>query len=72
MTDPSATPVTTPVAALTVAINELLLVHVPPELGDNVVVSPIQMAAGPVTLTVGRGMMAKLMIGSEAQPKAEE
>ena len=69
VTDPSATPVTTPVVGLTVAIVSALLDQVPPEFGDNVVESPIQMAVGPVMLTVGRGMMARLIIGSEAQPK---
>ena len=70
VTDPSATPVTTP-PLVTVAIDGLLLVHVPPELGESVVVAPIQIPVGPVILTDGRGMIARLMIGSEAQPNAE-
>ena len=46
---PAATPVTTPVAATTVAFDGTLLVHVPPA-GDelSVVVLPIQAVADPV------------------------
>lgn len=70
VTDPSATPVTTPPLVM-VAIAALLLVHVPPEPGDNVVVPPIHISVAPVIFTEGLGMIAKLIIGSDAQPKAD-
>jgi hypothetical protein len=49
---PVATPVTTP-AFVTVATALLLLLHVPPVLGNNVVVDPAQIVELPVMLTVG-------------------
>ena len=47
LTDPAATAVTTP-ALLTVAMALLLLVQVPPEEGDKVVLSPIHKMAEPI------------------------
>jgi hypothetical protein len=67
VTTPAETPVTTPPSVM-VAIPGALLAHVPPEEGVNVVVPPIQMPVGPVMVTVGGGMTATLMIGSEGHP----
>lgn len=53
---PGATPVTTPVEALTVATDGLLLIHVPVSDACNVEVIPIQMVFEPVTVTVGLGL----------------
>ena len=53
VTEPATTPVITP-ALVTVAIAVLLLVHVPPDVGDKVAVLPTQTAAGAVT--VGRAL----------------
>ena len=53
VTEPAATPVITP-ALVTVAIAVLLLVHVPPDVGDKVAVLPTHTAAGAVT--VGRAL----------------
>lgn len=53
------------------ATDGLLLVHVPPDVGDKVVVPSIQISSGPVILTTGLGIIAILVIGSEAQPAAE-
>lgn len=52
VTTPAPTPVTTP-PFVTVAIDVLLLVHVPPVVGDNVVVPPPQIVVAPVILTAG-------------------
>jgi len=52
---PAATPVTTP-AEVTVATDGLLLTHVPPVVGDRVVVAPTQIGLLPVMLTVGNGL----------------
>ena len=49
VTEPGATPVTTP-ALVTVAIEVLLLVHVPPLVGDKVAVLPTHTVAGAVTV----------------------
>ena len=49
VTEPGATPVTTP-ALVTVATDVLLLVHVPPLVGDNVTVLPTHTDAGAVTV----------------------
>lgn len=67
---PSATPVTTPVKLLMVAINGLLEDHVPVAEAVRVVVVPIQMLAGPIVI-VGLGITATLMIGSEKQPAVD-
>ena len=56
---------------MTVAIALLLLAHVPPDEGDNVVVVPIHILLVPVILTVGTGMIAILVIGSEGHPAVE-
>jgi hypothetical protein len=53
--DPAATPVTTP-AEVTVATAGLLLTQVPPVVGDNVVVAPMQIELLPVMLTVGKAL----------------
>jgi hypothetical protein len=46
---PAATPVVTPVAATTVALGSVLLLHVPPAVADaSVVVRPTHTAAVPV------------------------
>lgn len=50
--EPFDKPVTTPLL-FTLATVGLLLTHVPPAEGLNVVVSPTQMEAGPVMATVG-------------------
>ena len=52
LTVPAETPVTTPELD-TVAIELLELVHIPPLLGDSVVVSPSHIEASPVTDTSG-------------------
>ena len=49
VTEPADTPVMTP-ALVTVATDELLLVHVPPKVGDNVAVLPVQTEAGAETI----------------------
>lgn len=49
VTEPAETPVITP-ALVTVAIAGLLLVHVPPIVGDNVAVLPVQTEAGAETV----------------------
>ena len=49
VTEPAATPVITP-AFVTVAIDVLLLVQVPPVVGDNVAVLPTHTVAGAVTV----------------------
>lgn len=48
--EPADTPVTTP-ALVTVATEGLLLIQVPPEDGDKVVVEPAQIVFGPAILT---------------------
>jgi hypothetical protein len=55
VTVPPVTPTTRP-ALVTLATAVLLLVHVPPEAGDNVVRPPAQMAEFPVMLTIGRAV----------------
>jgi len=54
---PGPTPNTTP-SLLTVATALLLLVHIPPELGDKVVVVSAQIALGPDTETTGLAFTA--------------
>ena len=58
---PIATPVTTP-ELVTVAILVLLLTHVPPVVGDRVVVAPAQIVFGPVKLTTGTAYTEKLIV----------
>jgi hypothetical protein len=52
---PAATPVTTP-ALVTVAKAVLLLAHVPPVVGDKLVVTPTHIAVAPVIETVGKAL----------------
>jgi hypothetical protein len=56
---PALTPVTTP-AFVTVAIAVLLLVHVPPVVGDNCVVEPAHIVVEPVIVTVGRDVIVAI------------
>ena len=66
VTIPSVNAVTTPLL-LTVAIDGSELTQVPPEVGDNVVVAPIQMTEGPVILAAGQnnsGVGSLLLVGS--------
>lgn len=61
---PADTPVTMPVMASTVATAGALLTHVPPTLGDRVVVEPIHILFDPVMLTTGVGFT--VTVGGEA------
>jgi hypothetical protein len=63
---PLATPVTTPVLA-TVATALLLLAHVPPVVGDKVVVAPAQIVVAPVILTVGFAFTITWGVGKDVQ-----
>ena len=67
VTVPAETPVTTP-PLVTVATDGLLLVQVPPEVGDKVVVKPTQMEAAPVILTTGKAFTVTAGVGSDAHP----
>lgn len=53
---------------VTVATDGLLLVHVPPVVGDNVVVDPTHMVEGPVTETIGLGFTLMVRLGTAVQP----
>lgn len=64
---PAATPVTTP-ALVTVATVGSLLTQVPPDVGDKVVVSPIQILETPVILTTGRALTVTAAVGMDTQP----
>ena len=55
----------------TVATERLLLVHVPPVVGDNVVVEPSQMVEGPVIVAVGGLSTVTFEVASDAQPVLE-
>ena len=66
VTFPNPTPVTTP-ALVTVAMPVLLLVQVPPVVGDKVVLAPTHMVLGPVILTVGFGFTVITLLGNELQ-----
>jgi hypothetical protein len=70
VTDPAATPVTTP-ALVTVAIVVLLLVHVPPEVGLKVVVMPTHIDDGPETLIVGFAFTVTFDVGFDTHPLDE-
>ena len=59
--DPAATPVTTP-AEVTVATDGLLLTHVPPVVGDKVVIAPMQIELLPVMLTDGNGLTVTAVV----------
>ena len=62
VTVPAETPVIRP-ALVMVALEILLLVHVPPVVGDTLVVLPTQTSVGPVTETTG---LALTLIVAEA------
>ena len=64
---PAATPVTTP-AFVTVAIALLLLAHVPPVVGDKVVVAPTHTDVLPVILTVGSAFTVEDPVMVVVQP----
>lgn len=53
---PGDAPNTVP-SVFTVAIELLLLVQIPPVVGDKVVVAPAHIVAGPVTETKGLGLI---------------
>jgi hypothetical protein len=63
---PAETAVTTPLS-LTVATDGLLLVQVPPVVGDNVVVKPSQMVLAPVIETTGGVVTVRSVVGSLEQ-----
>jgi hypothetical protein len=63
---PAETPATTP-AFVTVATDVLLLVHVPPVVGFNVVVDPTHIEEAPVMLTVGFALIVNGAVASDAQ-----
>jgi hypothetical protein len=56
---PSLRPVTRP-PDVTEATDGELLTHVPPIVGDRVVVSPIHIVLSPVMLTTGSGFTVKV------------
>jgi hypothetical protein len=64
---PAAAPVTTP-AFDTVATDALLLAHVPPVVGLNVLVLPIHIDVAPVMLIVGLAFTVKGAVAAELQP----
>jgi len=64
--DPTDSPVTLP-SLLTVAILVLLLDHVPPVVGDNVVVPLMQIEFAPVIFTDGAPVTVTAEVGNEAQ-----
>jgi hypothetical protein len=65
--DPSDTPVTTP-AAVTVATAVLLLAHVPPVVGERVVVEPAQIAVAPLIAATGNAFTVIAAVEADAQP----
>lgn len=67
VTDPPFNPVTRP-ALVTEATVGLLLVHVPPVVGDNVVVAPTQIVLKPVILTTGKAVTVTGALAAETQP----
>jgi hypothetical protein len=64
---PTAIPVTTPSFA-TVAMAGSLLAQVPPEVGDKVVVDPMQILLEPVILTTGNGFTVTGEVAAETHP----
>lgn len=68
---PADIPVTTP-ALVTVAIDGLLLVHVPPDTGNNVVVFPKHIDELPLMMTVGLAITVTFAVGSDKHPVALE
>ena len=67
--DPAATPVTTP-AALTVATAGLLLVQVPPLVGETPLMAPTQILLVPVIVATGEAFTVTAEVGAETQPAA--
>ena len=67
VTVPSDTAVTNP-PLVTVATAGLLLIQVPPEVGDKVVVEPTQTLAEPVILTTGMALTVTGAVGAETHP----
>lgn len=67
VTVPAAMPVTTP-ELVTEATAGLLLVQVPPIVGDKVAVAPIQRSFEPVMLTTGKAFTVTGAVGAETQP----
>jgi len=65
---PGDTAVTIP-ALVTVAIAELLLVHIPPVPGEREDVSPTQILPGPVTFTTAGPTTVNTSLESETQPE---
>jgi len=66
---PAETAVTTP-SLVTVATAGLLLTQVPPMVGDNPVVAPIQMLLEPVMETVGKALTVTGAVAADSQPVA--
>ena len=66
-TEPSASAVTTPLL-VTLAMVELLLAQVPPDVGVRLVVVPTQRVVGPVTLTTGRALIVTPAVAMDTQP----
>lgn len=66
---PADTPVTTP-PLVTVAMEGSLLVQVPPDDGDKVVVMPTQTELAPTILTTGKAVTETAEVGREVQPVA--
>lgn len=71
LTVPIFIPVTIP-ALVTCATVGFVLVQVPPEVGDNVVVEPIHIGLLPVISEVGRGLTVTKPVGSELHPVEED
>lgn len=67
VTGPADTPVTRP-ALFTLAISVSLDAHVPPVVGESVVVNPAHMTDGPVNETVGGVLTVTGAVLSETQP----
>ncbi len=56
---------------MTVATEPLLLTHVPPVVGDKVVVEPAHIVDKPVILTAGKEFTVTAAVGAETQPVVE-
>jgi len=67
VTDPALTPVTTP-ASVMVATDGSLLDHVPPETGETLVMSPIQILSEPTRLTLGAVTTVIVAVAEAVQP----
>lgn len=64
---PADKPVTTP-ALVTEATEGLLLIQVPPKVGDSVVVNPAQILLAPVTVATGKALTVTGGVAAEVQP----